>query len=76
MNKFKLFLILIFFPALLFSQKTRSIDGVVKDKNTGTEIENASVSAKPVKRSGGGFYTGEVTKKMEFFLSEVLLDFL
>jgi|TARA_B110000238_G_C16095165_1_gene425757 outer membrane protein OmpA-like peptidoglycan-associated protein len=67
MNKFKLFLILIFFPALLFSQKTRSIDGVVKDKNTGTEIENASVSAKPVKRSGGGFYTGEVTKKNGIF---------
>jgi len=64
----KIFLILVLFPALLISQKTYNVDGVVKDKNTGTEIENANVTAKPSKRrSGGGYYTGELTKENGLF---------
>ena len=68
MKKLKILLLILFLPALLFSQKTRTINGVVKDKNTGTEIENASVTAKPARKSrSGGFYTGEMTKENGLF---------
>lgn len=68
MKKLKILLLILFLPVLLFSQKTRTINGVVKDKNTGTEIENASVTAKPARKSrSGGFYTGEMTKENGLF---------
>ena len=67
-KKLKILLLILFLPVLLFSQKTRTINGVVKDKNTGTEIENASVTAKPARKSrSGGFYTGEMTKENGLF---------
>ena len=60
---FSIFLLLI--PIIFYAQI--QITGVVKDKNTGTEIENAKVLLKPTKMTGGGFYTGVLTTKNGMF---------
>ena len=58
-------LILLFLPLFLFSQI--NISGVVKDKETGTLIENATVMLKPYSVSGGGYYSGLKTQKNGVF---------
>jgi outer membrane protein OmpA-like peptidoglycan-associated protein len=49
------------FPILGYSQI--SVSGLVKDKNTGTLIENAIVTLKPNSLSGAGYYSGKKTVK-------------
>ena len=48
-------------PIIGYSQI--SISGVVKDKETGTLIENAIVTLKPTNLSGAGYYSGKKTIK-------------
>ena len=61
----KSLLSLLFLPLFLFSQI--HISGVVKDKETGTLIENATVMLKPYTISGGGYYSGLKTQKNGVF---------
>ena len=62
-----LFILSIFFSLTLFSQKSTFISGLVMDSNTGVKIENADVTAKPKKLSGGGYWTGVLTKENGLF---------
>tara|TARA_B100000767_G_scaffold259272_1_gene268894 strand:- start:1614 stop:2579 length:966 start_codon:yes stop_codon:yes gene_type:complete len=55
----KILCISFLFPFLTFSQL--NFDGVVKDKATGTELENATVIVKPRRISGSGYYAGVLT---------------
>ena len=57
--------IFICLPLFLFSQI--NVTGVVKDKETGTLIENATVMLKPYNLSGGGYYSGLKTEKNGVF---------
>ena len=52
-------------PIIGYSQI--SISGVVKDKETGTLIENAIVTLKPTNLSGAGYYSGKKTIKNGVF---------
>ena len=57
----KIYFAILMFPILGYSQI--SVSGLVKDKNTGTLIENAIVTLKPNSLSGAGYYSGKKTIK-------------
>ena len=57
----KIYFAILMFPILGYSQI--SVSGLVKDKNTGTLIENAIVTLKPNSLSGAGYYSGKKTVK-------------
>lgn len=63
MNQLKKVTLFILFliPFFLFSQKEYA--GVIKDKDTGTELEGVLVFIKPLKISKAGYYSGVETKK-------------
>ena len=62
MNKI-IVLSLILFSIALNSQTTYEYSGVVKDKNTGTTIEDAIVLVQPSRIFKAGYYSGVKTKK-------------
>ena len=65
-----LFLLL---PAFAFSQL--SFEGIVKDEKTGTELEGALVTVKPLRISGGGYYTGKITREDGTFKTTTNYDY-
>ena len=65
-----LFLLL---PAFAFSQL--SFEGIVKDEKTGTELEGALVTVKPLRISGGGYYTGQITREGGTFKTTTNYDY-
>lgn len=50
-----------------FGQNTLEFNGVVKDKKTGTTIENATVMARPSRIFKAGYYSGVKTEKNGVF---------
>ena len=69
----KLFTIIILIPFLGLSQN--NIKGVVKDKETGTLIEDAVVTVKPYRVSGAGYFSGLKTQKNGVFDLNTTYDY-
>lgn len=60
--KFKLILITLLLGHFTFAQRTYNYTGIVKDKNTNVPLADALVIVKPLRTSGGGYYSGVKTK--------------
>ena len=69
----KIYFTILMIPILGYSQI--SISGLVKDKNTGTFIENAIVTLKPNSLSGTGYYSGKKTIKNGAFKLSTNYDY-
>lgn len=73
-NKFKIILSVLFLlPGLTIGQL--NFQGIVKDLNTGTELEGALVILKPLRISGGGYYTGKITEQDGTFKTTTTYDY-
>ena len=74
MSLFRFYIKLLFLiaPFLMFSQFEFS--GVVKDKNTGTELEKVLVVVKPLRITKAGYYGGVYTEKDGLFSVKTTYD--
>jgi hypothetical protein len=53
--------LLMLLPTLSIAQL--SFEGLIKDSQTGTELEGAMVTVKPLRISGSGYFTGKLTER-------------
>ena len=65
--------IIMLIPVLTIAQL--SFEGLVKDSKTGTELEGAMVTVKPLKISGSGYFTGKITERDGTFKTTTNYDY-
>jgi outer membrane protein OmpA-like peptidoglycan-associated protein len=65
--------LLMLLPTLSIAQL--SFEGLIKDSQTGTELEGAMVTVKPLRISGSGYFTGKLTERDGTFKTTTNYDY-